>query len=335
MSRQIHTKRLLILGNGFDLDLGMKSSYSNFANSDIWKRQIEGNAVAMSHKGLLKTLVQAKEQDCWFDIEQTMMNYVRRLQHLAEKTNYDYDSYEDDEKDYHIVCSALKDYLRQESQQFTPKNASIAEDAIKELLLKGMFHKIYTFNYTDVTEILRKKLYLQDVTPDVVYVHGSLNPPDDIILGVEGGDIIPEPYKFLYKTSSRYYRSSNLYSDLDDAYEIVFFGHSVNGMDFDYFSDFFSKQSSDIITGHKRKWIRIFTADTASMQDIKYNLRENNINLNLLYLLNDFDIIQCRDLENGDAWEKRKYVQFTVDIANLKNRVGGIPATFTNTDIRK
>lgn len=174
MSRMTHTKRLLILGNGFDLDLGMKSSYSNFADSDIWKQQIEGNAVAMSHKGLLKALVHAKERNCWFDIEQTMMDYVRRLQDLAGKTNYEYEAYEDDEKDFNVVCQALKDYLRQESQQFTPKNESVAEKAINALFQNGMFHKIYTFNYTDVTEILRHKLCIEGISPEVVYVHGSL-----------------------------------------------------------------------------------------------------------------------------------------------------------------
>lgn len=33
-------KKLLILGNGFDIDLGLKTRYSNFANSDIWKTLI-------------------------------------------------------------------------------------------------------------------------------------------------------------------------------------------------------------------------------------------------------------------------------------------------------
>ena len=31
-------KNLLIIGNGFDLDLGLKTSYRDFANSRIFKR---------------------------------------------------------------------------------------------------------------------------------------------------------------------------------------------------------------------------------------------------------------------------------------------------------
>lgn len=33
--------KVLILGNGFDLDLGMKTRYSDFANSDIWKQSFQ------------------------------------------------------------------------------------------------------------------------------------------------------------------------------------------------------------------------------------------------------------------------------------------------------
>lgn len=33
--------KVLILGNGFDLDLGMKTRYSDFANSDIWEQSFQ------------------------------------------------------------------------------------------------------------------------------------------------------------------------------------------------------------------------------------------------------------------------------------------------------
>lgn len=34
-------KKILILGNGFDLDFGLKSRYRDFMNSQIWKRAKE------------------------------------------------------------------------------------------------------------------------------------------------------------------------------------------------------------------------------------------------------------------------------------------------------
>lgn len=316
--------RLLILGNGFDVDLGMKSRYSDFAKSTVWNEKIENNAEAMARNGLLKVLVDAKRHDNWFDIEQTMMDYVRRQQALAERTNYDYESCDDDVNEYHLICNSLRTYLQEESESFTPNNSSVAEDAIKDLLQKGLFNKVYTFNYTDLKTILAKKLCME-VNIEVVHLHGSLRPPDDIILGIEGGDIIPEEYKFMYKTSSRYYRSNNLYTDLQNANEVVFFGHSINGMDFDYFKDFFNVQSSDSIEGYRRKWIRIFTYDEPSMQSIMYSLRGNRIDPKDLYRLNNFAVIQTKDLEIGDPWEKKKYAQFTADIARLRSIVPGKP----------
>ena len=34
----IMAKKLLIIGNGFDIDLGLRTRYSDFAKSKIWKK---------------------------------------------------------------------------------------------------------------------------------------------------------------------------------------------------------------------------------------------------------------------------------------------------------
>jgi hypothetical protein len=195
------------------------------------------------------------------------------------------------------------------------KNNSVAERAFKDLMEVGLFHKIYTFNYTDINDVA-ERLDVQ-VQPEVCHVHGSLVQDDDIILGVEGEHIIPKAYKFMYKSSSKYYRSNNLYEDLNSANEIVLFGHSINGMDFVYFRHFFKVQSDDEANGYKRKYIRIFTYNNDSADDIKYSLRENGIQPNKLYALNNFDVILCKDLENGDKFEMNKYGEFKKDISRM------------------
>ena len=306
-------KRLLILGNGFDVDLGMKSRYSDFAKSKVWQEKIENNALLQSRKGLLKALVNAKEKEAWFDIEKTMMDYIIKQEELHE--TYGYPSASTDREEYQVICSALKEYLSDESETFHINNNSVAERAFKDLMEVGLFHKIYTFNYTDINDVSdRLEVHSQ---PEVCHVHGSLEPDDDIILGVEGEQIIPEPYKFMYKTSSRYYRSTNLYDDLNSANEIVFFGHSINGMDFDYFRHFFKVQSDDEANGYRRKYVRIFTYDNDSANDIKYSLRENDILPNKLYSLNNFDVVLCKDIENKDRFETGKYDEFKRDISRM------------------
>lgn len=315
MSRYDYNRdnKVLILGNGFDVDLGMRSRYSDFAKSKIWKERIESNAFMLSRNGLLRAMVNAKEKNDWFDIESTMMVYVRKLQKTGP--TYGFTQAGEDEEEYHLICSCLKDYLREESQKFRPNRDNAAERVFEALINGGRFKKIYTFNYTDVKEITQ--YYEDNSRLEVIHMHGSLESDDDIILGVEGGDIIPQQYKFMYKTSSRFYQSNNLYEDLMHANEVVFFGHSINGMDFDYFSHFFRVQSDDEINGYERKWIRIFTYDNNSAMDIKYSLRENGILPHSLYNLNDLDFILCKDLEKGDKRERAKYDKFVSDISKL------------------
>ena len=61
---------ILVLGNGFDLDLGLKTRYSDFAGSDEWRKYSskEGN--------LFKYLDVKKEIERWFDLESELFSYA-------------------------------------------------------------------------------------------------------------------------------------------------------------------------------------------------------------------------------------------------------------------
>lgn len=172
----------------------------------------------LSRNGLLRALVDAKDNEAWFDIESTMMHYIRKQEEQHEV--YGYPLASTDREEYQVICSALKEYLSEESETFHMKNNSVAERAFKDLMEVGFFHKIYTFNYTNINDVA-ERLDVQ-AQPEVCHVHGSLAQDDDIVLGVEGEHIIPKAYKFMYKSSSKYYRSHNLYEDLNSANEIVF-----------------------------------------------------------------------------------------------------------------
>lgn len=119
--------RLLILGNGFDVDLGMKSRYSDFAKSKIWQEKIEDNAPMLSRNGLLRALVDAKDKEAWFDIESTMMHYIRKQEEQHEA--YGYPLASTDREEYQVICSALKEYFAIESDTFCIKNSCVAERA--------------------------------------------------------------------------------------------------------------------------------------------------------------------------------------------------------------
>lgn len=122
--------RLLILGNGFDVDLGMKSKYSDFAKSKVWQEKIENNALMLSRNGLLRALVDAKDKEAWFDIESTMMHYIRKQEkqeELHEACGYPLAS--TDREEYQVICSALKEYFAIESDTLCIKNSCVAERA--------------------------------------------------------------------------------------------------------------------------------------------------------------------------------------------------------------
>lgn len=96
---------------------------------------------------------------------------------------------------------------------------------------------------------------------------------------------------------------------MDEANEIVFWGHSINGMDFPYFNDFFLKQSQPSV-GIKRKRITIFTYDGESEENIRQNFREKGINLRDLFSRNDLTIIETKLLDEGDEHEEEKFDMF-------------------------
>ena len=127
---------------------------------------------------------------------------------------------------------------------------------MKAVTENGYFDEIYTFNYTDVNKVLDKAGRWAPMK--ITYIHGSLGKNDNIILGIETDKPIHKDYQFLFKTNSRYYRFNSLIESMGKANEIIFFGHSINGMDFPYFKNFFLKQAGAFgeVT---RKYITIFT----------------------------------------------------------------------------
>ena len=62
----------LVIGNGFDLDLGMNTRYSDFTKSGYWPKD-----VSSSSHNLQQYLNERKDMDCWFDLEQCLLDYCK------------------------------------------------------------------------------------------------------------------------------------------------------------------------------------------------------------------------------------------------------------------
>lgn len=302
-------KRLLIIGNGFDIDLGLKTRYSDFANSRIWEKLMENTSCL--DNDLLAALMDAKEKEAWFDIEKTMNDYVRAIKPAYLTTSL----VDTDKSSFVKVAEALSKYLKDEQKSRNLETNHYASQVLRLVSEVGGF-EYYTFNYTSLSGIANSCGITID-TSRITHVHGSLE-NDSIILGVLTAPTnqIHEQYSFMYKDNSRFYKSNNMYEDFDKADDIIFFGHSINGMDFPYFKEFFIRQSG-MDGEYKRKHITIFTYDDDSNQQIRNSIRNAQVDLTQLFRRNDIEIIQTKQLYDKDRNELSKFENFTKRLDNI------------------
>lgn len=298
---------LLIIGNGFDLDLGLHTRYSEFWDSDRWKEMKN----TCPEQYLITSLERYRITNHWFDIESGLQDgaakLLKKLNGSFDNRNY-YDSFQ-------ILKSELKSYIKNQQESFEPNTNSVAEQILHTIDSNNSLKSIYTFNYTDIKDI-SNRFHISELPP-VNFIHGSLYPNDDIILGIEVEDFssIPSQLTFLIKSNSPYYHSSNLLDALEMSENIIFFGHSINGMDYPYFKEFFERLVSLPRELHKKKNVTIITYDMESEMQIKDNLRRNGIDVRSLYNKVALDFILTKEVYNGNEVELR-------NLENLKEMMG-------------
>lgn len=307
---------LLILGNGFDLNLGFPTSYIDFVNNH--NEQDNGAFPFAKGEGrcskLGKFIQSATTIKRWYDLENILAEYGK------QENPYDFDvglngfwlnfgrlvfdakkikrkkkiieANKADKEDYYKLINSLTLYLK--SIDLSHPNA----DSVAARLLKALFGgpgdppAIYSFNYTDLS-VIGQGLKL-NISPDIVnHVHGSLN-NSDIILGVGDYAELRDEVDYMYKTFSEKYHSSQLFQALDTCDTILIFGLALSQVDYPYFADFFKRLASGEVKETK-KIVRIFTYDDASRAEILRNLRRMNKSMINLVNYCDFDIVRTKD----------------------------------------
>ena len=275
----------MIIGNGFDLDLGRKSRYSDYRASRHWPFS------HINHNGLGSFLEKnARNNSSWFDIEQLLRIYGE----TDSEAYYDMTpglrptKLNQDELDFKYLNKGLSKYI--ESINTSPIRTDSAAARVLNAVLKNGTYKIYSFNYSSLKNIARQTGFVHHF--DHEHIHG-LAANKSAILGVDDGVELREGYDFMYKTFSRFYKSHPIQYDLVDAKEIIFFGLSLGCIDYPYFQDFFrSLCEFGIIDRKNSKKVTIITYDDRSRRQILLQLREmNNRRTNYLFGLNDVDFI--------------------------------------------
>ena len=280
------SNKVFIIGNGFDLDLGMKTRYSDFAQSDKWPFT---TSIPRTLGGYLKK--QSKVEK-WFDLEKELLVYAQNIQGSERYIeNYKYQA-ENDKKMFDVLIQSLTAYLTEEENK-EPNMDSVAATVFRAIIESGLFSSIYSFNYTNLYNIA---LHLGiDKKFKYEHVHGCLK-DDSIILGVEEETDLLPGYQYLYKTFNPNYESHSILYDMLEANEVVFFGHSLGHNDYHYFKMFFQEQCRDGMKRKDGKKITIFTYDNSSRVEILEQLRQmNEKKTDLLFNLNQMQVICTKD----------------------------------------
>lgn len=292
--------KVFIVGNGFDLSLGWETKYTDFAKSSLWPFNTPNFPLG-------RFLQTKKETERWLDLETALLDYAkqedsRRIQPLSEKLVED-DIRKMDANEFHLLTEQLTAYLNW-VQGHQINRTSIAARVLKAVVNNGFFDKIFSFNYTNLNRI-GLSLGLHDFSYE--YVHGSLE-NNDIILGVDDHQNLKSGYDYLYKTFSRNYSSTNIKYALQEANEVVFFGHSLGETDYHYFKEFFQDQSNSKMKRENWKKITIFTFDENARLNILRQLRDmNGGSLGYLFSNNDFQIICTDGLDDKEEDKLKRF----------------------------
>lgn len=313
-------KIVLILGNGFDLDLGLKTSYKDFWETKLCPKTYP--APLIQH---LNNKWPNKDSVKWFDLENELYNYYSsnckysevkdiitkeelafaksinlsswfsgaynegsplylslfnkgiiqlqkqcpKVYHIPYKEDLFLSALERDQKAFELIKVNLCLYIKYVERSVIEKDsfANRVKIAAEIAADYGDFIDVYTFNYTK----------LECDKCNVYHVHGSCE-NDNIIIGTGDSDRIDSNYDFLYKSFDANYYPPDITSSLNNADEVIFFGHSIGDNDRQYFKQFFKQQAS--YTQNSRKRITIFTRDRDSEIEIKramQNMTDNNL----------------------------------------------------------
>ena len=120
-----NTKKILILGNGFDLDLGRKTLYKDFYESEFCPKDYPAPLIKHLNEKWTDNLESVK----WYDLENEILNYYEKIKVAGEN----YDLYNEKERKIllqikqlptHTSCSIIQDNI----------------DAINRLLKEHVLH---------------------------------------------------------------------------------------------------------------------------------------------------------------------------------------------------
>lgn len=255
---------LIILGNGFDLDLGWKTSYKDFFQAKQDSFYLYNN---------LSYIKQMIEGECWYNLEGYLRQCVLSVEQTEVKQLNDF---------WQICSNFMLDYFGKNISEFKTNHNSCAY----RLMTTLNDSVVYTFNYTNpfVKEGIKE--------PEIHFIHGKLEGSfngTQMKLGVDMGVVqengLSKDYylKPLLKSDANP-EKDGLLCQLKESHNIIIYGHSLSITDSDYFKLFFEYIASNRFTS---KSLYFVVYDANGLQMIKNNMKEYGISFDAIQFSNN------------------------------------------------
>ena len=262
---------LVILGNGFDIDLGWKTSFVDICRSKVF---IDG----MRHYQY-DYLSELQDKEYWCDLELYLRDMIINQHNNPNQEPLKF-----------WLTSFWKTY-----EYLYPSKADLNTYVTnkKSCAFRFLNHiskaRIISFNYTNPFSFLGLKEH------EILHIHGDLENANTITLGVDKTieDYVQniEDYSRLLKT----YNNDNVerfISAVKESATIIIYGHSLGITDSDYFKPMFELLN----TGNSPKKLFLITKNGVGWQQMKKNMLSYGIDFSKIICTNNsIEIIYTKD----------------------------------------
>ena len=294
---------VIVLGNGFDLDLGWDTSYKSF-----YEKHKDWEMYKSDKDSLLQYVIKQTPGN-WFDFERTLHEYTL---HRAEKPYPENEAWKIDRdiQDYNTFKDQLARFIKEGSKLPVDENSHayrLLEAYVgakkRNIAISNTFFsiKLFSYNYTPLLNVIRR------IEPSMkisyIPVHGRVE-NNTIIFGFHDDPNIPKEYRSIQKSMDENYKSSDIVTESLKADYLIFFGLSLGYIDGVYFKNLFEQISNLTNPQMINKHIVFITKDAKTEINIKSNLLDMGINLQLLYNSNVVNFIYTDDEQKVKTEDK-------------------------------
>lgn len=311
MSQEIEKfEKYFIIGNGFDINFGLKSSYNDFINYYMEKKELDEKGLYQHNNLFSRNLKQYN----WNDFEEqyrTMFQNYNSLENAQEKQKLQ----DDLNQKLHQIEIEFMMYLDEEMENYKNIRYSKKLDNFWKQLFKlddetTNLKKIGidNFNYTDILYLLNDENKDDFNHLEITNIHGSLLNRNILFGAGDEGDITPN----LITKSGRIMTIDESQKRNDEIKTLYIIGHSVIGSDLAYIKDKINKSEQVILFYYNNDYVEKLSALAEYNDKVKlfpipvaFNEKEVTIDLELRKAINKSVLKQYSNIHCIDERDSR------------------------------